>query len=679
MFVCKKCNREFENVTKIASHLSHPKSSCKCNLKDYYDAFLRKPNEGICIYCGNETSFWGLVQGYPNNKCKRCRNKGEKTQELRKKTYDKKREIKKIETGYYNLPEVCEICQQRFESRRGLAVHLTWIHQDVNLKDYYDKYFKKPEEGVCPITGENTSFKDLVSGYCKYKGKGTNSADTEIKEKKKETLFKNYGVYNPCKANEEQRIEKYKDSVTKRNSLKIERFNLINLLRKLTIDKANKLQCQICGLTFSNISSTSTHVKSHSITIKDYYDLFFKNKNEGVCPISNLETTFDCVKRGYRKYHASIITLIPEIKEKSKEFQLSYIRNKVLEEQNKYNVEIKDIDSVNHIGELVLYKCSICSHEYKTRFTNLRNGFGKCPVCFPRHTHKSKGEAEVYDFIKSIYSGTVIQSYKNLIVNKDKRTNLELDIFLPEKNIAVEFNGLYWHSECILESPVNYHLNKLNLCMEKNVFLVQIFEDEWNNKKEIVKNMLIHKLGLSTNKKIHARQCLIKEISSIDKNIFLEKNHIQGADISSVNIGAFYENKLVSVMTFINKSIKEYFWTLSRFSVENTLMVPGIAGRLISYFKNSYTWSKIYTFSDLRYSVGDLYYKIGFKKEEQGSPNYWYADNQGRRIHRFNLRKRPDDPKDIPEWILRQNEGYYRIWDCGLLKFSMTNPNFKTN
>ena len=194
--------------------------------------------------------------------------------------------------------------------------------------------------------------------------------------------------------------------------------------------------------------------------------------------------------------------------------------------------------------------------------------------------------------------------------------------------------------------------------------------------------MIVHKLGISSNKKIYARKCYIKEINPKDKNIFLNKNHIQSQDSSKIKLGLFTKdnNSMCAVMTFSGRNlsrgtvnIKDTDWELSRFASDLNYIVIGAAGKLLNHFKNNYIWTSIFSYADLRYSDGNLYCKLGFKQISQTFPSYWYIDNQGRRYHRFSLRKRPDEPKNIPEWKLRLNEGYYRIWDCGHLKFSISN------
>ena len=163
----------------------------------------------------------------------------------------------------------------------------------------------------------------------------------------------------------------------------------------------------------------------------------------------------------------------------------------------------------------------------------------------------------------------------------------------------------------------------------------------------------------------------------------MTSHHIQGKDISSINIGSFYNGELVSVMTFSKgnlskgvKKVNEYVWELSRFCIDDKYHIPGISGKLLSYFKQNYTWKEIYSYADKRWSEGGLYYQLGFECDKKVRLNYWYVKNY-QRIHRFNLRKKENEPRDISERILRLKEGYSIIWDCGNLKFTLENDSYQ--
>jgi len=688
LVICKKCNNQFKTYAGLVSHLSNPKGKCKTNIKEYYDLFLRKPDEGFCKFCGRETGFAGIVKGYPSKVCKYCKSKDPETKRKKRETHLKKKdyylkkwEDEKIESGYYNYPEVCEMCKKqdiesRFETRSGLARHIWQIHK-IKPREYYDIYFKKDKEGICPITGHQTRFKSLREGYYIFYGSGTGPKDPRIRSKIVKS-FKESGKSYLDYFNMSSRIKTYQETCKKRRELQFQRWRFVSLIRKLTIKQDDKLQCQICGVKFEKYISISIHIfKFHKIFIKKYYDEYFKKDGEGICPISKLETNFDSLERGYFKYHLSAVTHSLEVKNGAKKSQLHYIHKKIRKEQGKYNVEFVNLDNLNFIGDFTEIKCLKCNQIYKNRFSNLQLGFGKCPRCFPRNTHTSKSEKEIADYIKSIIpqGEEILTSYTGLIKNPKTGRPLELDIYIPSKKIAFEFNGLYWHSELNLENPEKYHILKTELCKKEGVQLIHIFEDEWFYKKEIIKNMIKYKLHFSNNSKIFARKCIIKEIDPKIKNEFLDQNHIQGKDYSRIKLGAFYKDELVSVMTFSlgnisrggNPKDKEC-WELTRFCSFSKYNVIGTAGKLLKYFERNYKWREIYSYADLRISTGDIYYKLGFEFSHQTKPDYFYV-NEMKRIYRFNLRKTKDEPKDIPEWKLRNEQGYYRIWDCGKIKF----------
>ena len=210
---------------------------------------------------------------------------------------------------------------------------------------------------------------------------------------------------------------------------------------------------------------------------------------------------------------------------------------------------------------------------------------------------------------------------------------------------------------------------------ENNYILISIFEDEWLLKKDIVKERLKHILGVSSLKqKINARQCKIKEITTDIKNSFLDIYHIQGRDSSVIKLGAFYNDELISIMTFSHGNISkgsrtnDKIWELNRFCNNYNYHIPGIASKLLTYFERNYEWEEIFSYADRRWSNGNVYFKLGFELSHITTPNYWYVKGIGR-IHRFSLRKKEDEPKELTEAVLRAAEGYTRIWDCGNLKF----------
>jgi transposase len=174
------------------------------------------------------------------------------------------------------------------------------------------------------------------------------------------------------------------------------------------------------------------------------------------------------------------------------------------------------------------------------------------PNSYDRTIKKVSGEEqELIDFIGEIYKDEIITSNRSVLNGR------ELDIYLPKHNLAIEYNGLYSHSykpweerESLIKGP-NYHLSKTVDCEKLGIQLIHIFSDEWNYRQAIVKSILKSKLGI--NERIYARKCSIVEVDIDSKNKFLNDNHIQGEDKSSIKLGLEYEGVLVCLMTF-NKS-----------------------------------------------------------------------------------------------------------------------------
>ena len=310
-------------------------------------------------------------------------------------------------------------------------------------------------------------------------------------------------------------------------------------------------------------------------------------------------------------------------------------------------------------------------HHGKITWFNFQQGHG-CNSCPKNRANESKAEMEIFEFIKLYYidaetkNRTLIHPY-------------ELDIFIPSKNLAIEYCGLYFHSEGMGKDK-NYHLNKLKLCQEKGIKLITIFEDEWLNKKDIVISRLKSYLNISADEVIYARNCEIREIDTKTKDLFLEGNHLQGKDNSSVKLGAFYNGSLISVMTFSKPSIakggifEEGKYELNRFCSKINIQVTGIASKLLKYFKDKFESVKIYSYSDRRWSIGNLYEILGFDFSHHSDPSYWYIVNN-QRIHRFNFRKNVLKDKldnfdpNLTEWENMKLNGFDRIWDCGNTKW----------
>jgi len=469
--------------------------------------------------------------------------------------------------------------------------------------------------------------------------------NSKINQRWKEKHLKEYGVEFP---------NQRKDVISKRKETCINKYGTNNVSKLIEVKK------KISNNRWRNKSKDDLNIIQEKTKNTWIRNLGTDN------PLKNNDTK---EKVRQKRWQQKTKEELERIQEKSNVTRIENKQEEVLEKLNLLNLEI--LEPFKNVTDYIQLKCLKCGIIFKSVLDYVFHDYGLCPKCFPLTESRTFG-LEIDLYIRSIINEDVYTNNRRFLPS-----GKEIDTLIPDKKLAIECDGLYYHSEPMLNIK-KYHLEKTEECNQLGFQLIHIFEDEWIFKKEIVKSRLRQILNVNKSTKIYARKCNIKEITSKEKDEFLIKNHIQGSDISKIRLGAFYNEELVSVMTFskgnISKGItsKNFIWELNRFCSSNDYHVIGIASKLLEYFKRNYEWKEIFSYADRRWSEGKLYYKLGFKLESITNLNYWYVKGI-HRIHRFGLRKRLNEPKNIPEWILRQKEGYRRIWDCGNLKFSLRN------
>ena len=342
---------------------------------------------------------------------------------------------------------------------------------------------------------------------------------------------------------------------------------------------------------------------------------------------------------------------------------------------NKLKDKTKDDVIKYDIGaDYLELKCSDCGNQYEI-YHNLLNyrlsqNIKPCTVCNKVGDSNSIIERELINFIKELLPNVnIIEKDRELI------KPFELDVLIPEHNLAIEFNGLYWHSDKFVKS--DYHLSKTIACNKHGVRLIHIFEDEWVNKNNIVKGIIKTILGLN-DKVIYARNTTIKEISNNDCKYFLNHNHIQGNVNSAIKLGLYSNDELVSVMTFgkLRKSLgskaKDGHYELLRFSNKLGYNVVGGFSKILKYFMLNFNPIEIISFSDKRYFTGNVYLKNGFEEKHSTKPNYYYIIKH-RRENRFKYRKdvlvKDGYDNKMSESEIMKSRNINRIYDCGAVKW----------
>jgi len=271
-----------------------------------------------------------------------------------------------------------------------------------------------------------------------------------------------------------------------------------------------------------------------------------------------------------------------------------------------------------------------------------------------------QAQFKLADWVQSL-NISVINNERNILSGK------ELDLYIPSHKLAIEYDG-----------NKNNHIFKTEECEKQGIQLLHIFENEWLSKQDIWKSVIKAKLGL--NQRIFARKCQIKEIDYKTSSEFLENNHLQSFSTSSIQIGLFYNNELVSLMTFgKSRYNKKYQYELIRFCNKIDINIVGGASKLMKYFIKNYNPSSIISYANRRWSDGNLYRKMGFDEVGQTEPNYFYFKPSEYILHsriKFQKHKLKEQlesfDNSLTETENMYNNDYRKIYDCGNLVFVKT-------
>lgn len=275
-----------------------------------------------------------------------------------------------------------------------------------------------------------------------------------------------------------------------------------------------------------------------------------------------------------------------------------------------------------------------------------------------RIKNKSRFENYIRDFLLQNNITNIEFNNRKILEGK------EIDIFLPDYNLGIEIDGVYYHGR----HDKNYHQQKTLNAIKKEVDLIHITDFDITNRFDKIKNLLLNKLNKL--QRIYARNTTLKEINSADASLFLENNHLQGTSKAKIRFGLYHDNILVQVATFgpsrFNKSAA---WELIRSATLSGYSIVGGFSKLIKHFKKTYDGILI-SYVDLQYFSGKGYEKTGWKKEYVTSPGYyWIRKNEI--ISRYKAQKSKlnkllsnyDSTKTEVENM--ENNGFIRYWNCG--------------
>lgn len=502
-----------------------------------------------------------------------------------------------------------------------------YISFSEKLYWYFNNIKIKP---VCLRCGKPVKFINTTLGYAQYCCKACANKDTTKIEKTKQICIEKYGGVAPICSNEVK--SKMKNTMLDRYGVENCQQNkeISNRTKKTIINKyggqgnaSDELKQKYISTCIDKYGVSNS---SRSETIKEKISIGKRqsiiNSNENIIDYFEENNNLMCV---CRCPHADC----NKCKEKQFIIESSLLANRI-----SHNIEI--------CTNLLPYKPLSSSYElYLAEFLDEHN----------------------IEYQRSV---------RNII-------SKELDLYIPSYNIAIEFNGIFHHSD--ERKPNNYHINKYKECQEKGIQLISIWEDQFINKQDIVKSIILSKLGIY-KERLYARKCTIEKVDSKIANAFYINNHLQSKCSASVHYALMYNNKIVAMMSFGRRSLGNNFnneWELIRYCSKTHINIIGGASRLFNRFIKEYSPKRIVSWSSNDISNGDMYKKLGFEFENISS-SYWYISNTMKRYHRSNFSKSNLIKKDLikkdderSEREITKELGFIRIFDTGQTKWIWKN------
>lgn len=519
--------------------------------------------------------------------------------------------------------------------------NVTWGQK---LYNYDNKITEIPK---CPVCGRLVEFKKYSIGYKTYCSNECRYSDDILKEKIKQINIQKFGT--PCTLQNKGIKEKIKKTT-------LIKFGVDHPSKsKIVRDKVEATNIERCGfktnllcddtkrkVVETNLKIYGTKHHSQSEVVKEKT----KQTNLKKCGFeSNLiepELVQKIKDKNLEDFGVEFISQTPEFRDKMESTKRENNRIKI---SKLLNINVDDV--TYNRNEIIIrnyckehHEFSISPNMFNLRWT--RYDRKVCMLCYPSIQSSSINEKEIGLFLKELGVECILGG-KKIIKNR------EIDIYIPQDKLAIEYNGLYWHSN--VYKDMNYHLEKRNLCSKVGINLIQIFEDEWIHRKHLVKSMIKSKLNIP-DIKLNSSECVIKKIT-LDKLIhFLENNNLNDFSVNVRCFGLFYNDELVSVISFDSDNILTHCDKLN-------VNVDGSLRSFIDFYLNKHDYEILYYTVDDRFSIDYEYKSMGFKVISHIEPKKFLVDRNN--VERY--------PIDGENFVL--NEKDLSIYDCGYTKYCL--------
>ena len=598
---------------------------------------------------------------------------------------------------------------RRTESAQKLIKVCKYCGKEFTPKSKLDVYCYDTHYATCVICGKlfEVDVRARKAGHtcskeCQYTY-ATQQRDVPAEhEKLRATLLEKYGVDNPAKipgsvekAKATMREKYGTDWYTQTEDYKekvaqtcMETYGVDHHLKSDVVKKKRQATVQAVYDVDNVFQSDEIKEKSRQTLLRDY----------GVeNPSQSPEIQARRARNMLEKYGVDHTSKLPETKKKVRQTNMEKFDREWFTQQHIASNKIAEwYQFISNSRDFISSKYNTAPTIYElSRYFNVdpttvdlylsKNDSNDCI----RRSH-SRMEEDVCDFLKS-----VIPDIRIVLNCRSVIKPLEVDIYLPDYNFAIECNPTCTHNSTVglfNDDPVpyNYHQKKTDMSDGAGVFLLHLFGSEWAYKRPILESMIRNVLKCNPIK-IPARKCEVREISAIESVDFLNQNHRQGSVNAPTRLGLFYNDKLVSVMTFgkmrltvgTGKEDLSECWELSRFcSLLNTTVIGG-ADKLFKYFVSHYQPAKIRSFSDRAHTRGTLYTKLGFNEIRRSAPNYVWVDSKTDiSYHRYSAQKQNirkflhDDTIDLTktEVQIMVEHGFVQVFDSGTIAWEWTKP-----